>query len=125
RATIDLVLHQRKDKEFQDALLRLRALRESNVTNFSKYLEDTDSEDFKSILCVLNNYEFTACGIHEGAFDEELFKRMQYSVFLRNWRALRGCVTELRQQKGIPTLMQEFQKLATKWEVQPLKKYEL
>jgi len=124
RATVDLVLNQKQDKELQDALRHVRELREAKVTNFSKYLENRDSEDFKSIMRVLNNYEFIAAGIEEAAFDERLFKRMQCSVLLDNWKVLCGFVMEIRGQYNHPTLFQEFQRLAKKWESNPLKKYE-
>ncbi len=123
RATIDLVLHQKQDRELQAALRHVLDLREKRVTNFAKYLEDRNSEDFKNIVRVLNNYEFIAAGIQEGAFDQELFKRMQYSVVLKNWDALHGFVTEFRRQNDIQTLFQEFQRLAQRWESSPLKKY--
>jgi hypothetical protein len=124
RATVDLVIQQKQDKELQDALLHIRELREKKVSNFAKYLEDHNSVDFKAIIRVLNNYEFIASGIEEGAFDEELFKRMQHSVLLNNWGALCGFVMEFRRQNSLPTLFQEFQKLARKWESHPLKKYD-
>ena len=121
RATIDLVISQKQDQELQVAKKHVLNLHETQVKNFAKYLEDRNSEDFKQIIRVLNNYEFIAVGIHKKAFDEELFKRMQYSVLIKDWDALCPLVMELRRQNERSTLFQEFEILAKQWKKNPLK----
>lgn len=123
RATIDLVLHQQEDAELQAAIKHVRELRDDHPSSFAKYLDDTDSETYKSVLKLLNHYEFIAAGICEGAFDETLYKRMQFTIIVRNWRALCGFIEEMRNKKNTPTLFQEFQQLAKRWEKKPLRKY--
>lgn len=123
RAIIDLVLHQQEDTELQAAIAAVRELRDNNSkSSIAKYLDDGNSDPYKHIIRLLNHYEFIAAGIAERAFDEKLYKRMQCTVLVRNWRALSGFVEEFRNRKGSQTLYQEFQKLGKKWERRPLKK---
>lgn len=121
RATIDLVVQQRRDQELEAAKLLIRNLHENNTTNFAKFLEDRASCEFTAILKVLNNYEFIAAAIRHGALDEKLFKRMQYTVVLKAWGALCPFVFELRKQDRHTTLFQEFQRMAERWKENPLK----
>lgn len=121
RATIDLVVQQRRDPELEAAKLLIRNLHENNTTNFAKFLEDRASREFMAILKVLNNYEFIAAAVRQGALDETLFKRMQYTVVLKAWEALRPFVFELRKQDKHVTLFQELQRMAEKWIEHPLK----
>lgn len=121
RATVDLVIHEKQDSELQGAKKWILAQHENRVDNFTKYLTDKDAEPFRHILKVLNNHEFIATGIREDALDEEIYKRLQYSVVMKNWNALSGCVMELRQSTGHRTLFQEFQALAERWHQDPLK----
>lgn len=79
------------------------------------------SDEAKAILAVLNFREFVAAGIREKAFDEAMYKRIQYSVILRDWNSFEGFVRELRKSRNRPTLFQEFQMLAQRWEKAPLK----
>jgi len=121
RATIDLVIHQKADSKLQDAKRYILALHTNNVHNFAKYLEDVHSDDCKNILLVLNNYEFIAAGIRESALDEEIYKRVQYSVLVKDWDALSGFVMEFRRIEDRPTLFQEFELLAKRWKKKKLR----
>lgn len=121
RATIDLVILQKQDTELQNAKRHILSLHDKREENFAKYLQDKDSDDFKNLLRVLNNYEFIAAGIREDALDEEIFKRVQWSVCIKDWNALCGFVMEFRRSQQRPTLFQEFELLAKKWIKKPLK----
>jgi hypothetical protein len=123
RATIDLVIQQKQDGELQSARRWVLNMHENQVTNFTKYLTDKESDEFKHILRVLNNYEFIAAGIREDALDEEIFKRVQWSVFMKDWDAMCGCIMELRRNTERSTLFQEFETLAKRWKEKPLKPY--
>ena len=120
RATIQLVIHQKLDDKLQQAKAFLTTLHNQRATNFARHLEDPSSEAYICIMRVLDNYEFIASGIHEDALDGELFKRMQYSVLLRDWKALQPLVLELRKQNARETLFQELEALAVEWERVPL-----
>jgi hypothetical protein len=122
RATIQLVIHQKLDEKLQKAKDILFSLHKDNATNFARYLEDPTSPEYDAIFAVLNNYEFIASGIHEDALDGELFKRLQYSVLIKDWEALCPLVMELRNQVRRETLFQEFEALAVNWKKSPLKR---
>jgi hypothetical protein len=115
------VIHQKTDSKLQVARQWVLTQHENHVDNFTQYLVDKTTDPFRHILSVLNNYEFIATGIREDALDEEIFKRVQYSVVIKDWNALSGCVMELRQSTGHRTLFQEFQALAERWHKAPLK----
>ena len=118
---IDIVIQQKQDEELQAARRYVLAMHEKNVENFASYLLDRESEPCKHILRVLNNYEFIAAGIRESALDEEIYKRVQYSVCIKDWDALSGFVMEFRRNTQRPTLFQEFEFLAKRWKKDPLK----
>jgi hypothetical protein len=122
RATIDLVMHLRQNNTLVEAKKKVLALHENNA-QFSKYAlkENSGVEENNWILEVLNAHEFVAAGIRQGAFDEQTYKRMQWSVLVRDWAALETYVMELRNSRGRPTLYQEFQWLAKKWNKKSLK----
>lgn len=122
RATIDLMLHQREDSRLVEAKKKVRQLHESN-TQFLKYAltENSGTAENEAILMVLNNHEFVASGIREGAFEEMTYKRSWCHVLIRDWDALSTFVTEFRKSRQRPTLYKEFEWLATRWKANPLK----
>jgi hypothetical protein len=72
---------------------------------------------------MLNSYEFVASGIREGALNESIYKRMQYGVVIRDWKAMKPFVEQLRQARDHGTLFQEFERLGESWCADPLKHY--
>ncbi|MGB6599380.1 MAG: DUF4760 domain-containing protein [Candidatus Acidiferrum sp.] len=123
RATIDVIMYQKSDAALQAARKVVLKLHESGECNFAKYLENTASEEYKSILLVLNGYEFIASGIREGAFDKKTYKRLRYSTVLRDWGNLCAFVLAFRRSKKIDELFQEFEWLNEEWKDSPLKPY--
>jgi hypothetical protein len=121
RATVDLVLHQKNDTDLADANKIINPLLKSN--NITKYSDDEykDSDERAAILEILNNYEFIAVGIREKAFDLALYKRMKYSIVVRDWDCFKSFVYDLRQKKGSKTPFQEFEWLAKKFKKNKLK----
>lgn len=117
RATIDLVLHENQNQKLIEA--------KNQVTKFHKekknFTEMACCDDFEEnpdndhILLVLNNYEFTAAGIKEGAFDEEIYKRMKRSLVIREWDAFSAYIAELRRKTGRDKIYAEFEWLANRW----------
>ena len=124
RATIDLVLQQKLDAVLIDAKKKFSALRKHHQANpdnsFTSYACDLNALENECIFIVLNNYEFAAAGIRNGAFDEKSYKRMLYSLVVKDWDALKGYVTELRTKRSHLTLFQEFEWLAERWKLSPL-----
>lgn len=121
RATIDLIIHQKSDTELLACIDQVYKL-SLNKIQFSKYANDHDSEEFKCILKVLNNHEFIALGIRQKTFDEEIYKKMQYSNVMKVWASSAGIISEIRNTHNIHTLFQEFEWLAKRWSKAPLKK---
>ncbi len=120
RATIDLVLEQKKDQTLIDARKHVLELISAQGI-LSRHLDDPNSVSYREIQTTLNNYEFIATGIREGALDEKIYKRMRYSIVVKDWEKLQGFVTEARTKKARPTLYQEFQWLGERWKKKPLK----
>jgi hypothetical protein len=122
RATIDLVMHQSRDGKFRDGRRTVKKL-SVNGEACTRYFEDRDAPEYRAILDVLNEYEFVASGIKEGAFDAGIYKRMQYSIVIADWDYLHGFVVEMRNKNAKPSFYQEFERLATCWKKKPLRTY--
>lgn len=120
RATIDLVLHQKSDQKLIDALSEVYEMHRQE-SNLFEHLPTLQSDQGKCIRLVLNSHEFVALGIRRGAFDEQLYKEMQCTNFLKVWDATRSLIYEIRRQQKSETLFQEFEWLAKRWKRCPVK----
>lgn len=120
RALIDLLMQHKSDKDLVDATSAVYKLHD-NGTRLST-LVAVDSPERRIILKVLNTHEFIAVGIRMGAFDEKVYKQMQCSNVLKLWNAAQGFVIEMRQVDAKQTIFQDFERLACRWEKQPIKK---
>jgi hypothetical protein len=118
RATVDMVLHEKQDSLLRDARVKFAAIRDgkNNITQYACVPVSNFPDENAAIMAILNNYEFMAAGIREGAFDEGIYKRMKKSLVIRDWNALSGYALEMRQQTGRDKLFVETQWLAKKWE---------
>lgn len=121
RATIDLLLAQKTDQNLIDAKKVVSNLHKNGEFTELACRAMMDDPRRASILVILNNYEFIALGIREGALDGRIYKRACYSQLLRDWRAMNPFIVELRTQNNIETLFQEFEYLAKQWQRRPLK----
>lgn len=121
KATIDLILHQKRDTDLLESTRKVWALADKNGT-FATLAQDTSSEDCKCILKVLNNHEFVALGIRKKAFNENIYKMSQCSNVMKVWRASDGFIREIRARESKSTLFQEFEWLATRWDRAPISK---
>lgn len=120
RALIDLIIQQKADEGLIKATQRVYQLQDEGNHLSSKVGED--SEDRRTILKVLNNQEFIAVGIRLKAFDESVYKQLQYNNVIKLWNATSGFIHELRKMDGKGTLFQDFETLAKRWEKKPIKK---
>lgn len=120
RATIDLILHQKRDDTLIQNTRKVWALAEQNGT-FASLAADTESDACKCILQVLNNHEFVALGIRKHAFDENIYKMSQFSNVMKVWDASDGFIREIRSKEKKPTLFQDFEWLTTRWEKKPIR----
>lgn len=114
RALIDLIVQQKTDASLMQATQFINALHEKGEP-WTKHFSPQSAE-YHHILMVLNNQEFIAVGVRMGAFDENIYKQMQCSNVLRLWKASSGFIAEVRTQTGIPTLYQDFERLAKRWD---------
>ena len=118
RATIDAVMADRKD----DNLIRSRRVyakmkqekKDFDALGSAPLLDNEEANH--AILDILNNYEFMASGIKEGAFDEEIYKRMKGSLIIVDWQHLHIYVYALRKRENRPKLFIEFEWLTKKWD---------
>lgn len=122
RATIDLVLHETDNDNLVKSKHEVAVSHEANV-DFTRLSSKENSDDDLNahILMVLNNHEFVATGIKEGAFDEEIYKRMKRSIVLRDWDALRPYIMEKRRQLQRDKLFVELEWLANRWKNSEIK----
>lgn len=124
RATLELILHQRSNKDLNRAIdLMAKLAREQNeFADLSKYLENKESEERNAIIMVLNYREFVSVGINTGVLDEETYKRAYYNLMLRDWQYLENTVNAIRKSPlGKPTNFQDFEKLVKRWKNKPLR----
>lgn len=119
RATVDVVRHELTDRELAVAFKRYALLREANTLTQHACTHPGPADEHDHIMRVLNNYEYVATGIHTGAFDEEIYKRMKCSGLIRDWDALKPYVCELRSKYKKSKVFIEFENLAEKWRAQP------
>lgn len=120
RATIDLLLAQKTDQNLIDAKKVVSNLHKDGDFTALACKDKLEDPNRASVLVILNNYEFIALGIREGALDGKIYKRACYSQLLRDWRAMNPFIMELRRQNDIVTLFQEFEYLAKQWQKKPL-----
>ncbi len=121
RSTIDHIIHQKSNEAILNAIHIVYRLHDDNV-QFSQYLDKQDSDEFKAILKVLNNHEFIAVGIRRKAFEERIYKELQYSNFVKVYNSAAGIIAEIRKKQNSHTLFQEFEWLIKRWEKCPLKR---
>ena len=120
RALIDLIIQQKSDQNLITATRRVYELQDCG--NHLSSLVGTDTEDRRIVLQVLNNQEFIAVGIRLGAFDETVYKQLQFNNIVKLWSATSGFIHELRKIDARTTLFQDFECLAKRWENSPIKK---
>jgi anti-sigma-K factor RskA len=120
RALIDLIIQQKADENLIAATRRVYDLQDSG--NHLSSLVGTDSDDRKLVLKVINNQEFIAVGIRLGAFDEKVYKQLQFNNVNKLWSATSGFIHEIRKIDQKLTLFQDFECLAVRWSKTPIKR---
>lgn len=127
QATLQLILHQRANKELNQAIdLMAKLAREQQKQNefadLSSFLDKFETPEREAILMVLNYREFVAVGINTGVIHEEIYKRAYYNLMLRDWRYLANTVNAIRNSPtGKPTNFKDFEMLAKRWQKKKLK----
>lgn len=107
-------------------LLRNSKKVESDVKKAKEQIKDSILEDERlkdDIHYVLNYYEQISLGIRVNAFEEELFKNLHYSSFMKVWRYAHPLILQIRIISGKDTIYQEIEYLARKWKNEPIKSH--
>ena len=68
----------------------------------------------------MNDYELTALGIHQGILDEEFYKKWFMGSYLKDYKAVRPFIKEIREAENRDAIYSEFEKLAVKWGAPPV-----
>lgn len=122
RATIDLIMHENQDDEFQAVKTKVfTEIKAGNsLVNYFKSLNEAEQKEFRLLL---NRLEFVALGIRKRVFNGTIYKELQCSTFIKLWDAIVPVVTEIRREAGNrSTLYQEFELLVTEWKKNPVKR---
>lgn len=127
RATIDLIIAEQKDKEYNQKYSSVSKLinnKDSCLVDYAKYLDGENEEhnELNNIRFVLNRLEFTARGIRKKIFEESIYKELKYTNFLKLWEAVEPLVMEIRRKKKTDTYYQEIEWLANRWKHKKIKK---
>ncbi|MCK3656186.1 hypothetical protein A4G19_13805 [Pasteurellaceae bacterium Macca] len=124
RTTIDVLLQENQDNALISAKFSVFNLIKDNNNSFVEiYFKEKEkqSDTYKQITMLLNRYEFIAQSIRNKAFEEKIYKQMQYANITRMWDRVCPLIYEIRQRQNAPTFYQEFEWLATRWKKKPLK----
>lgn len=141
RATLDTILADNKDMHLSEAKSDLYSFIEDYEKYYEKHecknssrqslMQICEADDINltqtelrlkhKMMTVLNRHEFYAIGINNNLLDENLFKRMHCSNFLKLWDKVSPAVTQFRAKVGKDTIFKEFELLATRWKANPLK----
>lgn len=124
RTTIDVLLQENQDQQLVAAKFTVFNLaRDPNQSFVELYFAEKEkqSDTYKQITMLLNRYEFIAQSIKNSAFEEKIYKQMQYTNITRMWDRVCPLIYEIRQRQNSQTFYQEFEWLAKRWKKKPLK----
>lgn len=117
-ALVNLLTMQQSNTDLLNANKLVNRLHDQGVA-WSQHMA-VDCPERVAILKVLNNAEFIAVGVRLKAFDESVYKQMHCSTVLRLWASSSGFIHELRTKTGKKTLFQDFERLARRWDADPI-----
>ena len=120
RGLVDLIVHQKTDQALIGAINKVYEISRGD-TPLSSYVSKLGDERI-AILKVLNNQEFIAAGIRVGAFNESVYKEMQFSNVRKLYEVSAGFISDMRATEKNETIFQDFERLALRWAKNPLKK---
>jgi len=122
KAAVSALLAAKRDDDLEKASALVASLAdgEKNIASFAK-AENVKSEESKSIKYVLNYYEYLAVGIGQGIYDESVFKDAMYTILTKLYDRTKPFIDQARKTSGTVTIFQEFECLACKWKLSPLK----
>lgn len=123
RATLDVVLGDYQDKDLVEASNMIFTLVREDRNQLFTVFQNEDGEkanERSSLLLVLNRYEFYASAMNHGILDEQLFKRLHCSNFIKLWDAVSPTVMSIRDKERKDTLFKDLEILVLRWKSNPL-----
>lgn len=120
RATLDILLARREDRELVDAIHFMYSWENRGLD--PKLALQAGSDFSEKAKIAMNYHEFVALSVLEGALDEGMYKRMQYNNFLKFWSCAKPVVAVIREATGKDTFFQDMEWLARRWHAEPLER---
>lgn len=122
KQSADLLFDSRDDKELVEGLRTLAKLHDDSGVNIRSFAlkANVDTEAAKAIRYVLNHYEYVSVGVQSGIYDEAMLKEGSYNTVVRLYQRAKPYIESVREVNGRPTIYQEFQWLAKRWEEKPI-----
>jgi len=123
RATLDVVLGDYQDKDLVEASNMIFTLVREDRNQLFIVFQNEDGKranERSSLLLVLNRYEFYASAMNHGILDEQLFKRLHCSNFIKLWDAVSPTVMSIRDKERKDTLFKDLEILVLRWKSNPL-----
>lgn len=118
KSSMDILFSLEKDLDFSQSKKAIMYVNDLENIIFEKPIEGVDSNyqeivDLKnSFIHCLNIYEFLALSIRQGIIDEELFKSLYKSRFLRVWQQTKPAIKKIRNAEDNPNLYEHTEWLA-------------
>lgn len=118
KQSADLLASIRNDKELIDGLRKLAELHNRADSNIRQYAQDSNSstEEAVSIRYVLNHWEYVAVGVQGGIYDETMLRKASHNTVVSLYNHARPFIECLRECKQRPSLYQEMQDMAERWD---------
>lgn len=135
KATLDVILNDYQDAQFVEAdnhispYIRGTAVDDNNARiDLYEIYQNKGGQWEKErghLLTVINRHEFYACAINSGVLDEDLFKRLHCTNFIKLWNAVSPLVMKIREEERKDTIFRELEILVALWKANPLKASDL
>ncbi|HCL3904944.1 DUF4760 domain-containing protein [Pseudomonas aeruginosa] len=122
----DLLFNSRGDEELQNGLRALAKMHDDGNTNMRAFAAKSrvDEDIPKMIRYVLNHYEYVAVGVQSKIYDEGMLRSASFNTVINLYKHSKPFIEAVRDNNQRPTIYQEFQWLAKRWEEKglPVKK---
>ncbi len=94
----------------------LFAKHRDNHNGLTTCCNDTETEDYKSIIQFLNYYELIAIGIQNGILSESVYQMFFLTRYVKDWQKSKAFIAQVRINSKNELIFIQFEALAKKWE---------
>lgn len=124
KQTIDALMASRTDTNLQDGLECVSAIHHKEDANLRAYAKPERRKDpeVDKLLFVLNHWEYVAIGVRKGIYDDDMFRIANQGTVTQLYDRARPFIEALREHYQRPMIFIEFETLAARWKLRPLKK---